>query len=215
MNKIAIFGAGGFGREVNSLINQINQREKKFDFLGYFDDGLQKGEAIGKHTILGGLKELNSFPEEINVVISIADPRIKAKIVAAIDNKKVKFPTLIHPSCIVGEDNISIGVGSIICAGTILTVDIGIGDHVILNLGCTVGHDTKIGSYSSFMPSVNISGEVEIGECVYCGTGAKIINQIEIGSYSIIGSGAVVSKSIPSNCTAVGVPAKPIKFHNE
>lgn len=213
MKNIAIYGAGGFGREVNMLIKQINQREKQFNFIGYFDDGIQKGETIGKHAVLGGMKELNSFPEEINVVLSIADPKIKTKIVAAIENKKVKFPTLIHPSCIVGEDNISIGVGSIICAGTILTVDISIGDHVILNLGCTVGHDTKIGSYSSFMPSVSISGEVEIGECVYCGTGAKIINQVEVGSNSIIGAGAVVSKSLPSNCTAVGVPAKPIKFH--
>ena len=40
-------------------------------------------------------------------------------------------------------------------------------------------------------------------------------NQIEIGENSIIGAGAVVSKSIPSNCTAVGVPAKPTKFHND
>jgi len=213
MKNIAIYGAGGFGREVNMLIKQINQREKQFNFIGYFDDGIQKGEKIGKHTVLGGMRELNSFPEEINVVFSIADPRIKAKIVAAIENEKVKFPTLIHPSCIVGEDNISIGVGSIICAGTIITVDISIGDYVILNLGCTVGHDTKIGSYSSFMPSVNISGEVEIGECVYCGTGVKIINQVEVGRNSIIGAGAIVTKSLPSNCTAVGIPAKPIKFH--
>jgi serine acetyltransferase len=64
------------------------------------------------------------------------------------------------------------------------------------------------------MPGVNISGEVIINENVYVGTGAKIINQLEIGSNSIIGAGAVVSKSIPDNCTAVGIPAKPIKFHN-
>jgi sugar O-acyltransferase (sialic acid O-acetyltransferase NeuD family) len=213
MKNIAIYGAGGFGREINMLINQINQHEKKFNIIGYFDDSKQKGETIGKHTVLGGMKELNCFPEEINIVVSIADPKLKSKVLAAIESKKVNFPTLIHPSCIIGEDRVSIGVGSIICAGSILTVDISIGDHVILNLGCTVGHDTKIGSYSSFMPSTNISGEVQIGECVYCGTGVKIINQVEVGSNSIIGAGAVVSKSLPSNCTAVGIPAKPIKFH--
>jgi acetyltransferase-like isoleucine patch superfamily enzyme len=65
------------------------------------------------------------------------------------------------------------------------------------------------------MPSVNISGEVEIGDGVYCGTGAKIINQLTIGEGTIIGAGAVVSKSLPSNCTAVGIPAKPIKFRYE
>lgn len=63
------------------------------------------------------------------------------------------------------------------------------------------------------MPLVNISGEVKIGEGVYVGTGAKIINQLEIGDYTIVGAGAVVSKTLPAKCTAVGVPAKPIKFH--
>jgi acetyltransferase-like isoleucine patch superfamily enzyme len=46
------------------------------------------------------------------------------------------------------------------------------------------------------------------------GTGAQIINLVEIGENTIIGAGAVVSKSLPANCTAVGIPAKPIKFHH-
>ena len=77
-----------------------------------------------------------------------------------------------------------------------------------------VGHDSVIGDYSAFMPSVNISGEVTIGKGVYVGTGAKIINQLGIGEYTIVGAGAVVAKSLPAHCTAVGVPAKPIKFHD-
>ena len=103
------------------------------------------------------------------------------------------------------------GKGCIVCAGNLITTNVRIGDFVILNLGCTVGHDTVIHDYAAFMPSVNISGEVVIGEGVYVGTGAKIINQLEIGEYAIVGAGAVVSKSLPSHCTAVGVPAKPIK----
>ena len=63
------------------------------------------------------------------------------------------------------------------------------------------------------MPTCNISGEVVIEEGVYCGTGVKIINQTSIGAGAIIGAGAVVTKPIPANCTAVGMPAKPIKFH--
>ena len=80
---------------------------------------------------------------------------------------------------------------------------------------CTVGHDTQIEKYCSLMPSVNVSGEVLIKESVFIGTGSKIVNQIKIGCNSIIGAGAVVTRSIPSNCTAVGVPAKPIKFNHQ
>ena len=78
---------------------------------------------------------------------------------------------------------------------------------------CTVGHDTIIDDYYAFMPSVNISGEVHLHHSVYVGTGAKIINLLEVGESTIVGAGAVVSKSLPANCTAVGIPAKPIKFH--
>jgi sugar O-acyltransferase (sialic acid O-acetyltransferase NeuD family) len=128
-------------------------------------------------------------------------------------NPLVEFPTLIHPTVIVGsKEYVTIGKGCVICANNILTTNIKVGDFVILNLDCTVGHDTTIGDYASFMPAVNISGEVTIGRNVYVGTGAKIINQLEIGEGTIVGAGAVVSKSLPSNCTAVGVPAKPIKF---
>ena len=108
------------------------------------------------------------------------------------------------------KDTVNIGKGCIICAGCILTTDIEIKDFVTLNLMCTVGHDTEIDNDCSFMPSVNISGEVKVNEGVYVGTGAKIINQLEIGNHTIIGAGAVVVKNISANCTAVGVPAKPI-----
>lgn len=83
----------------------------------------------------------------------------------------------------------------------------------ILNLGCTVGHDAIIKDYASFMPTCNISGEVLIEEGVYCGTGVKIINQTSIEEYAIVGASAVVTKPIPGHCTAVGMPAKTVKFH--
>lgn len=214
MKKIAIYGSGGFGREVKMLIEQINAVNNQWYFVGFFDDYHPIGTCINGANVIGGSKELNSLQDQLYLVFAIGDPSLKKKIFSEVNNHNIIYPLLIHPSVWVGNDNVTIGQGSIITAGNILTVDINIGDHVILNLGCTVGHDTKIGSFSSFMPSVNISGEVLIEESVYVGTGAKIINQIEIGCNSIIGAGAVVSKSIPANCTAVGVPAKPIKFHD-
>jgi sugar O-acyltransferase (sialic acid O-acetyltransferase NeuD family) len=214
MNKIAIYAAGGFGREVLTLINHINEQKSQFDFIGFFDDGLPTGTAVSGFKVLGGLQELNSFAEPLQIVVAIGTPSIKRKVVEQITNKNVSYPILIHPNVILGAPQyIKIGNGSIITAGCILTTDIEIAEHVILNLACTVGHDTTIESYASFMPGVNISGEVRIKDAVYVGTGAKIINQLEIGENTIIGAGAVVSKSLPPNCTAVGIPAKPIKFH--
>ena len=214
MEKIVIVGAGGFGREVKMLIDQINLKECKYEFLGFYDDGFEKGTTINNNQVLGSIEDLANSSQELNVVVAIGSPEIKRKIVEKLTSANIKFPTLIHPSVLVGDEFVSIGNGCIICAGTIITCNIEIKDFVILNLMCTVGHDTVINSFASFMPSVNISGEVVIHEEVYVGTGAKIINQLEIGKQTIIGAGAVVSKTLPEKCTAVGIPAKPIKFHD-
>lgn len=206
MNKIAIIGFGGFGREVEMLIEQINEKEKIWEFIGFFDDA-----SIDDSRHLGDLKVLNEYAENIYVVIAIGNPLIKEKIVERIENKNIKYATLIHPSVQIGKSEIvNIGEGCIITAYNVITVNINIGSHVILNLSCTVGHDTTIADYCSFMPSVNISGEVKVNEKVFVGTGAKIINQVEIGESVTIGAGAVVVKSIPPKCTAIGIPAKPI-----
>lgn len=218
MEKIVIIGAGGFGREVKTIIDTINDKQSNnvYQFIGFFDDGFEKGKMINGFPVLGGIGDLNDFSEPLNVVVAIGDPLVKRKIIKNIkNNSKLSYPNIIHPSVLISKDDVKVGEGNIICGGTIITCNIEIKDFVILNLMCTVGHDTKINSYSSFMPSVNISGEVIIEEAVYVGTGAKIINQLTIGQNTVVGAGAVVAKSLPENCTAVGIPAKPIKFHND
>ncbi|KIO78633.1 acetyltransferase [Pedobacter lusitanus] len=214
MKNIAIIGAGGFGREVKMLIDQINNQSKEYNLLGYYADGVTPSTLINGYPVLGPIENLNKVDEELFVVAAIGLPSLKKKLLSIIDNPFISYATLIHPNVIIGSDDVTIGEGSIICAGSIITVNINIGRHVIFNLGCTVGHDTIIEDYCSFMPSVNVSGEVKIKQSVYVGTGAKIINQLEIGENTIVGAGAVVYKSLPANCTAVGIPAKPVKFHD-
>ena len=214
MKDIAIFGAGGFGREVLTLINDINKVEKLRNIVGFFEDGYKKGDKINGITVLGTTQDLNTWNKEISVVVAVGNPIVKKKIIDNINNQYVDYPTIIHPTVLIGASNyVKIGKGCIICANNIITTNIEIGNFVILNLACTVGHDTVIGNYAAFMPTCNISGEVIINDCVYCGTGVKIINQIEIGENSIIGAGAVVTSSKPDNCTIVGVPAKVIKYN--
>lgn len=212
MIDIAIFGVGGFGREVLTLIQDINKVEHIYNIVGFFDDGHDKGEMVNGYPVLGKTEELNNWKTPIRLAVSIGSPAIKKKVLDKITNPLVDYPTLIHPTVWIGDKEfVKIGKGCIICAGTMITTNIEIGDFVILNLGCTVGHDAIIKDYAAFMPSCNISGEVLIGEGVYCGTGVKIINQTSIGEYATIGAGAVVTKPIPEHCVAVGVPARVVK----
>jgi len=214
MKKISIFGAGGFGREIQMLIEQINEIKMEWEFIGFWDDDKNIKTPINDSPLLGGIEELNNFNNgELYLVCAVGEPNTKEQIIKNISNPSVKFPILIHPNALIGNRKyVSIGEGSIITAGNIITTNIKIGKHVILNLSCTVGHDTIIEDFSSFMPTVNISGEVVIKKKVYVGTGAKIINLLEIGENTTIGAGSVVAKSLPGKCVAVGIPARPIKF---
>lgn len=214
MKKIAILGSGGFSREVLCLIQDINRENKQYEILGFIDNNLAKGTIINGYPVIGNDDEISYNNEQVALALAFGEPHLKEKVANKYDSSQFEFPNLIHPSVMIGSpEYVKMGKGCIVCAGNILTTNIELGDFITLNLACTVGHDTVIGSYSSFMPSCNISGEVTVGRCVYGGTGVKIINQTEIGENTIIGAGAVVAKSLPSDCTAVGIPAKPIKFH--
>lgn len=214
MEKIAIVGTGGFARELVTLVQDINKNKPMYELIGFIDGSVAKGTNINGYPVIGCDDEIEKTTEKIGLVLSLGNPKLKKKIKEKFTNPLIYYPTLIHPSVIVGDEKyVKIGAGCIICAGCILTTNIVIKDFVTLNLQCTVGHDTIINEFSAFMPSCNISGEVNVAEGVYCGTGVKIINLTNIGEFTTVGAGAVVAKPLPAKCTAVGVPAKPIKFH--
>jgi acetyltransferase-like isoleucine patch superfamily enzyme len=94
-----------------------------------------------------------------------------------------------------------------------ITTNIVVGRHVLLNLGCTIGHDAVLGDFSSLMPQVNLGGGSTLQEGVFAGTNATVLPRVCIGPNTIIGAGTVVTRDLPANCTAVGVPAKVIQYH--
>ncbi len=210
--KIAIYGAGGLGREVLSMLNALPE----WEVIGFYDDGKRLGEEVGGLRVLGSLHELLLIEEKTEVIVAIGNPGIKKKLAEQLSvHPLISFPTLIHPKALVqNEASVKLGEGCILTAGAILTTDIQIGKHVLLNLNCTVGHDVHVGDYSSIMPGANIAGEVNIGNEVLIGAGANVLNGIHVGHQSRIGAGAVVTKDVPDNDTVVGVPARSLNVHS-
>lgn len=149
-------------------------------------------------------------PQEYEVVIAIGDPRDRFDIVQRLP-KETKYFTHIHPSCQILGDDIEIGEGSIICAGSIITTNVKIGHHAHLNLQTTIGHDCKIGDYFTAAPGSKISGNCKIYDCVYLGTNSSIKEKITIHSLVTIGLNSGVVKDITESGIYVGTPAKKIK----
>ena len=206
MKKLVIVGNGGFAREVEWLVERINTVSPTWDLLGFIDDNQDNPKTIGNDDYVV------AFQEELYVAIAIGTSGIREKIYKNYkQNPNIKFANLIDPSVMCSR-RVIFGEGNIICAGTIITVDIRIGNCNIINLDCTIGHDAVIEDFVTVNPSVNISGNVHLGAGTNIGTGTQIIQGISVGANSIVGAGAVVNRDLPANCTAVGIPAKVIKI---
>lgn len=213
MKKLVIVGVGGFGREVAWLVERINSINPLWSLIGFIDDNENlHGSIVGGYPVLGGCDWLKQNKNDIYAVCAIGSSKIRRKVINKLIG--VKFTTLIDPNAII-SGRVEIGNGSIICAGAIITVDIEIGTHVIINLDCTIGHDAKLKDFVTLYPSVNISGNTVLEECVEMGTGSQIIQGLKIGDGSIVGAGAVVVRELPRECTAVGSPARAIKYHEQ
>ncbi len=206
---IAIYGAGGLGRELALMIQQINAVQERWNIIGFFDDGLKQNDNIDNWKIIGGLTEACQWNQPLAIVIAIADPHVRVALVKQLVNPKLRFPTLIHPTCNRGDEQRNhIGKGVILTSNVILTTNVRLEDFVIINLSTTIGHDVTIGAGSSIMPGCSISGNVKIGARCLIGTGARFLQNISIGEDSIIGAGAVVTKDFGPNSKIIGVPAR-------
>lgn len=213
MKKLVIIGIGGMGRETAWLVERINKTEKIWDILGFLDDNDEAlGKTVNGYKVLGKTDDVLKY-KDAYFVCAIGKPRVREGVVEKIKsiNPDIKFATLIDPTVQI-SDYVKIGEGTIVCANSLITVNITLGSHVIVNNNCIISHDSVIKDYAILYTAVNVSGNANIGRGCELGTGMQVIQGKTVGDYSFVGAGAVVTNNIPSCCTAVGVPAKPIKF---
>lgn len=190
-----IIGAGGFAREVRDEIALQTKLVAKL----FVDDEFW----------VEGLHRISEFdPEKQSALIAVGSPSDKKKLLAKLP-EDTKFWNYISPRAYV--NNLRMGRGNFICAGTIITTNVVLGNHVHLNLNTTVGHDVIIGDFVTTAPNVNISGNVNIGKGVYLGTASCVKEKLIICEDAIIGMNASIVKDITEAGTYVGTPAKKIK----
>ncbi len=209
MKNLYIIGAGGFGREVAWCVERINDVTQTWNLKGFIDDNEKLwGKQEDEYLVLGGCEYLKQ-QENAYAVCAVGNAKVRKQIIEKLSNSGVRFATIVDPSVILSK-RVSIGEGTIICAGTIATVDISIGKHVIINLDCTLGHDDVIGDFVTTYPSVNVSGNVVVGECCELGTGTQVIQGKKIVKNTIVGAGSVVIRDINESGTYVGSPTTKI-----
>ena len=212
MQRVVIIGAGGFAREVLDVLDAVNSRKATYRILGFIVDPqyAKAGDILNDKAVLGGFEWLEAHRGEVEAICGVGAPELRFRMVARAKSMGVRFFSVIHPGAILTRW-VTFGEGSILTAGSVLTNRIRIGNHVHVNLDCTVGHDAVIEDFVTLSPGVHVSGNVTILEGASVGTGANIIEKKTIGSWSTVGAGTTVIQDVPNNSTVVGVPGKVIK----
>ena len=206
MKDLIILGAGALGQEVAWLVEEINEKKKEWNLLGFLDDYLSiQNEKILGYPILGPYSKAIEY-KEAYFVVAFGDARLRKEIALEISNYNVNWANLYSPTVRIHKSN-KIGKGVVIGRYTDLTINCDIGDFVYLNIHVVLGHEVKIDNYSIVSPNVTINGGASIGSA--CQIGANVfIREISVGDNVTIGASSCVVKDVDSDCVIVGVPAK-------
>lgn len=201
---LIIIGASGLGKEVAWLAKRLGKAVK-----GFLDDNeALQGTMFYDFPILGTVSKWKEHTDS-EFIIAIASPFIRKRIVTVMSSEDIPtFTTLIDPSVAVDLENTQIGEGSIICAGTVITADVSIGQHCVINKLCSIGHDVAVDDFVTLAPKVMLGGGVVINKHVDVGAQASVKQGLTIHNSSIVGMGAVVTKDVAPDVVVVGNPAK-------
>ena len=211
MKDLVIIGAGDFGREITALVERINEKKREWRLIGFLDDDPNlQGAIVEGYSVVGNTDWLCTREADIYAVCSIGNSAGRKKTVEKLHElNNLHFATLIDPDAVLMR-GAKVHEGSIVCARSVLSINVQIGKHSIVNLNCTFGHDTTTGDFFTAHPGSNFSGKVNIGQSVYFGTGCKVIQGLSISGETVFGAGAVVVRNVTEKGTYVGVPVKRI-----
>ena len=209
VDDVIVYGAGGFAREVAWLASECGANVRAF----VDDDASRVGTRLNEIEVVS-LEQARARFSQAKLAVAVGSPAVRRALVQKAAAAGFAFAELIHPR-VERSRWIAFGEGSVICAGCILTTNIRFGNHVQVNLDCTVGHDVVMEDFVTLAPGVHVSGWVHIREGAYLGTGSVVINgtaekPLVIGAAAVVGAGACVVKTVDPDATVVGVPAKPL-----
>ena len=203
-----VVGAGGFGREVVTIIRAI---PLAMHLEGFVDDSPRdvdrtRARALGLD-IVDTVPGLATRRRPFAVVIAVGSNSGRRSIEGILAGAPISYPVLVHPDATVGS-MVALGPGVVLAPGARLSTNIELGRHVHIDQNAVVGHDATLGDFARVNPNGCVSGEVTIGSQALVGASATVLQGLTVGDGAVIGAGAVVVRDVAPGAVAKGVPAR-------
>ena len=208
MRDLVLLAASGLAREV------ISSAQRSHRVVGILDDdpGLA-GSSVSGVPVIGPIDDAGSI--DLDLLLCIGSGRGRMTVARRLGDLGVdesRFATIVDDSVRIPE-SCTVGRGSIILPGVVLTADVRVGRHVVLMPQVTLTHDDELADFVTVAAGVSLGGGVVVGEASYLGMNASVRQGLRIGEGVVVGMGAAVLDDVPSGETWVGVPARPIAHH--
>ncbi|MDI6901934.1 MAG: NeuD/PglB/VioB family sugar acetyltransferase [Anaerosomatales bacterium] len=197
--RFLIIGAGGYAAEVADMLADLGHTA-----AAYFDehDGAETG-----YRELPIVRSLDDADADA-AVIAIGDGAVRERLFDAVA-ERFALPSLVHPTAWVSP-SAALGDGALVMQQATVTARASVGRCAIVNVGCYVAHDCRVGDFTHLAGGVQLGGFASVGDRVLCGTGSVVLPSVSVGDDATLGAGAVVIAGVPDGATVVGVPAAPI-----
>jgi sugar O-acyltransferase (sialic acid O-acetyltransferase NeuD family) len=211
-NEVIIWGGTGQAKVVRPIIEYHGGK-----VIAVFDDTPGLPSPFDDVPIYQGLDAFYSWisprdRSDLGFCVAIGNPhgRVRLKIDAVLRSYKLQPVTVVHPNACIAS-GVSVGAGSQVMAGAVISELVRIGRQCIINTNASVDHEDFLDDGVEVAPGATLCGLVELGVNSWIGAGATVLPRIKIGPDAIVGAGAVVTQDVPAGVTVVGVPARPIR----
>jgi sugar O-acyltransferase (sialic acid O-acetyltransferase NeuD family) len=205
MRSLVLVGASGLAREV--LMVEL-ARGRYDDLVIVDDDPGRWGSSLHGVKVVGPIA-IAAEPGVGDVVVCIGSGQGRRQVVerlAALGVTGARYATVVDPSVRV-PPTCTVGRGSVLLAGVVLTCDVHIHRHVVVMPNVTLTHDDVISDYATLCAGVSLGGEVTVEPAAYLGMNSSVRQRLTVGTGGVLGMGAVLLRHLPAGETWVGVPA--------
>lgn len=210
--KLVILGGGHGCHEVIAIVKRQIDSGRDCKVVGILDDNPSlHGKSIGGYEVMGPISDWKNFDSSHSFVHAIGtySSRFSRRdIVLRSEIPETRFETLIDPSAVILVDDESIGMGSIIHPGAVISVGVKIANFVVVSANSVIGVDNVVGSYSLFASGVSTSTNVKVGCMAFVGSGASVAPDLELDCLSFVAVGTVVLSNVDAGHSVIGNPGR-------